>query len=429
MASRISLVCLAALGCGTRQNGGPSPDAAVPTIDAQPGGERSASGDGAAVIPSQDAENALSVQVTPGTGGVDYVNGLFATATICVPGTDECQTIDHLLVDTGSAGVRILESVLGLRLPSHTNPAGAALAECAPFLDSTAWGPLRTADLRLGKNRTASIPVQLIGDSVLRMPNTCIGIPILEAAALGANGVLGVGLFREDCGVACTEPASSPLNPGFYYVCPAPGSCEITSVAESYQLRHPVLSFSEDNNGVVLELPDVPATGSPSAQGILLFGIGTRDNNSLGAAVALAVDELGTVGSTYSVTGTNHRAFFDTGSNANYFLNTFRTKIPTCARPISAYYCPTDQMTVDAILSGSNGSSLSVSLPVANAKSLFGQLDYCAYGNLAGPMPGYSTDATTPAFIFGLPFHFGRRVFLAIEGQPTPGGSGPFFAM
>jgi hypothetical protein len=31
-------------------------------------------------------------------------------------------------------------------------------------------------------------------------------------------------------------------------------------------------------------------------------------------------------------------------------------------------------------------------------------------------------------FDWGLPFHFGRNVFTAIDGQETPAGQGPFVA-
>ena len=58
--------------------------------------------------------NVLDVVVDPGPKdnrcvAIGYTNGLFANVTICVPGTTTCQTIDHLLVDTGSVGVRVLE--------------------------------------------------------------------------------------------------------------------------------------------------------------------------------------------------------------------------------------------------------------------------------------------------------------------------------
>src|SRR5450631_4162322 len=56
--------------------------------------------------------NTLDVTVDPGPQDIGYTNGLSATVTLCVPGTTTCQTFDHLLVDTGSVGVRVLESEL-----------------------------------------------------------------------------------------------------------------------------------------------------------------------------------------------------------------------------------------------------------------------------------------------------------------------------
>jgi hypothetical protein len=47
---------------------------------------------------------------------------VFTTVTICAPGsTTNCQTIDHVQVDTGSVGLRIISSVLasGLALPQQ----------------------------------------------------------------------------------------------------------------------------------------------------------------------------------------------------------------------------------------------------------------------------------------------------------------------
>src|SRR5665213_1519195 len=39
--------------------------------------------------------------------GAPYVDGAFVTITVCAPGsTTSCNTIDHVLVDTGSYGLR-----------------------------------------------------------------------------------------------------------------------------------------------------------------------------------------------------------------------------------------------------------------------------------------------------------------------------------
>ena len=51
-----------------------------------------------------------------------------------------------------------------------------------------------------------------------------------------------------------------------------------------------------------------------------------------------------------------------------------------------------------------------------------------AFDNLAGPMPGFPSDPSLPAFDWGLPFFFGRTVFTAIEARSTPAGVGPYLA-
>ena len=65
-------------------------------------------------------------------------------------------------------------------------------------------------------------------------------------------------------------------------------------------------------------------------------------------------------------------------------------------------------------------TSVAVTFDVANAVALFNNADAFAYHNLAGPGPNM--------FDWGLPFFYGRRVFIAIEGQTTPAGPGPYIA-
>ena len=57
------------------------------------------------------AQNVQPITVNAGPAN-NYANGLFTSVTICVPGSaSNCQTIDGVLVDTGSSGLRILSSV------------------------------------------------------------------------------------------------------------------------------------------------------------------------------------------------------------------------------------------------------------------------------------------------------------------------------
>ena len=71
---------------------------------------------------------------------------------------------------------------------------------------------------------------------------------------------------------------------------------------------------------------------------------------------------------------------------------------------------------------GQNGVTTSVSFQVESAETLFGNASYAAFDDVA------TTGIDTTSFDWGLPFFLGRSVYVALEGAPTPGGSGPYFA-
>src|SRR4051812_13285917 len=77
--------------------------------------------------------NVLPVEIDDQCGAM---NRPCASVTICVPGTNDCQTIDHLLIDTGSFGLRVYDSVLTLNLPAETDASGKAVAECVSFVSA-----------------------------------------------------------------------------------------------------------------------------------------------------------------------------------------------------------------------------------------------------------------------------------------------------
>src|SRR5437899_336989 len=95
-------------------------------------------------------------------GSVDI---LFVSVTICAPGTAICQTIDHVQVDTGSTGFRVLGEVLGAgvtsgQLQQATDASGNPLVECMQFADGYSWGPIKLVDLTIGGMKPASGPTQ-----------------------------------------------------------------------------------------------------------------------------------------------------------------------------------------------------------------------------------------------------------------------------
>nr|WP_249193126.1 DUF3443 family protein [Burkholderia cenocepacia] len=50
------------------------------------------------------------MSVTVGPNPWNAQNVLYTSVTICMPGTSNCQTIDNVLVDTGSFGLRLFNS-------------------------------------------------------------------------------------------------------------------------------------------------------------------------------------------------------------------------------------------------------------------------------------------------------------------------------
>src|SRR5437660_12401515 len=73
-------------------------------------------------------QNVLPLVVNAGPTN-NALNEAFASVTVCVPGTSNCQTIGGIVVDTGSVGLRVLASALTLPLPQQTGSGGAPVVE------------------------------------------------------------------------------------------------------------------------------------------------------------------------------------------------------------------------------------------------------------------------------------------------------------
>lgn len=366
------------------------------------------------------ASNTLPITVNTGPTG-NYVDGAFTSVTICVPGsTTSCQTIDGILVDTGSSGLRIMASALTLTLPQQKSAGGAPIVECFPFIDGVTWGPVQSADVTMAGEVAKSLPVQVVGSSSFsNIPAGCtsFGTPEDTVGDFGANGVLGVGTFAQDCGEGCAMGGGA--NPGLYFTCPT-ANCSVATESTTDQVANPVVFFASDNNGVLVDLPAV--TGSEtSVSGSLIFGIGTQSDNALGSATVYSIDpDLANFTTVFNGVTYSDAAFVDTGSNAIYFLDSNTTGIPVCT-DATFWYCPTTTQNLTATNEAfSNGATGSISFTVANADTITANINNATVAGLAGP------DSQT--FDWGLPFFFGRKVFVSIEGQNTPAGQGPFVA-
>jgi hypothetical protein len=362
-------------------------------------------------------ENTVPIVVNGGPAN-NTVDGLYASVTICVPGTSSCQTIDEVQVDTGSTGLRLLASQVSLSLSPVSDASGHPIGNCATFADkSYAWGPVVTADVQMGGEKARSVPIQLIGDGGFPdAPSACSngGTAANTLTALAARGLLGLGVFRQDCGPACSGGGSAPA---VYFSCGA-SSCSVTTVPLTSQLQNPVWMFPQDNNGLVVQLPSVPATGAPTVSGSLVFGIGTQSDNALGSARVYTTNAVGNFSTTFR--GRTYSAsFLDTGSNGYFFLDPSTVGLPPCPKGNEGFACPVSTVSYTATNRGANGASGDVSFSIANAVTLF-RTGNNAFDNLGGPDTGQ--------FDWGLPFFLGRTTFIGIEGQGSPGGTGPYWA-
>lgn len=147
----------------------------------------------------------LIVDGGPSSLQTPTVNVPYISVTVCLPGTNTCQTIDHVTVDTGSVGLRLMSSVVTIGLPALMDASSRPLAECLQFASGTTWGSVVTADVKLptsGEHAT-SVNVQLIGaNSVGSPPSSCTGTAVNTVDTFGANGIIGVGPFVNDCEAA-----------------------------------------------------------------------------------------------------------------------------------------------------------------------------------------------------------------------------------
>ena len=390
--------------------------------------------------------NTVTISVDSGVSGAGFTyNRPFVSVTICDPNSPAtCQTIDHIVIDTGSMGLRLLSSAVSVSLPAHTESVGSnPVAECYPLVGGYLWGALRSANVKIGGETTASaIPIQVINDnSVATVPSGCtsVGANLGSASTIKANGILGVGYFKQDCGSACTSATNN-----VYFTCTStdPTSCSSPAVAVADQVPNPITAFGfngsgvSDGNGVIISLPAVNSAGETSVTGTLTFGVNTQPNNQLGSATVLTVDNPTGFLPTQFNGETLCNSAIDSGSNNLNFPegtisggNTFDTPA-LCSD--NTFYCPSSTQPFDATISGVNGAYVMTSFDVANTDGLSSSNH--AFNNVAAKLntiaastiPGCT--GTAGSFIWGLPFFFGKDVFVVIEGETVNSSTGPFVA-
>jgi hypothetical protein len=372
--------------------------------------------------------NTLTLTVDSGpAGATGAINHAYVTVKICTPGSQtQCASIDHVLLDTGSEGLRLVRSVLAahaVTLGTQTDAQGQAIEECVSFGGGQTWGPVALADVTLAGESAAKLPVQIMDDTGSSAPPPAAcganGTLINGVSSFGANGLLGVGVFAQDCGPACVD-ATAPLP--LYYGCTAGGICTAENAALTAQVTNPVTMFAVDNNGIIVKLPNLQnANGDVSVQGELIFGIATQADNALPAGLTvLGANSSGDFTVTYNGGTAVLPALIDSGVESYAFNDPTITVCSSGA--FIGYYCPAvAPQSVFAINTGVgvNNAVSTVDFAIADPNTFVANA--AAFTDLGGG--GGST-----GFTYGMPFFYGRATYIGIDQRVAGTYTGPYYA-
>jgi hypothetical protein len=400
---------LATSGCGSGDNGNGAPTCPQSSSANNP------------AIPS--GSNILPVTISTSPYAKATVNQPLVSVTICVPGTGTCQTIDNLLVDTGSYGLRIFRSLITIGLPAVSDPDSRTLAECVGYLTGSQWGPLAVADVIMGGEKASSVNIQEVDASYpsgIPAGSDCASGADQDPSDSGYNGIIGVGLLSNDCGTGCTL-----TNATYYFSC-ASGSCTGETVDAAHQTQNPITKMPAGfNNGVALTLPAVDACGNSGTEGYLALGVGTQSNNTPPVAVnVLAADPTDLTLITTFQGSQNNNSFIDSGSNTLGFYpsGSVLQDLVNCGGEANGFFCPTDSPSYSATMqANTGGAQVSVPFQIVNSLSLVN-----SGNNSFSTLGSYGVFGE---FDWGIDFFYGRTVYVVTKGSSASGlGSGPLWA-
>jgi hypothetical protein len=231
--------------------------------------------------------------------------------------------------------------------------------------------------------------------------------------------VLGAGVFVQDCGAACVNaPAVLPL----YFGCTAAGACTAENAALSAQVANPVAMFAADNNGIIINMPNLQnANGDASVQGELIFGIATQTDNALPATglTVLGADGNGNFTATFNGGAAVLSALIDSATDSYSFDD---PAIAACTSgAYNGYYCPAvAPMSVFAVNTGVGPYAVTSTVNFAIADPNSFAANGAAFAGLAS--------GGTANFIWGMPFFYGRKIYFGIDRRTAGAYTGPYYA-
>jgi len=362
--------------------------------------------------------------VAGGAGTVNVPQRPYISVKICAPNsTTNCQIVDHILLDTGSTGLRIAASALlptlqpgatGLPLLAGSNST-VTLTECETYVDSYVYGPLVNVDVTIAGEFAKNSTMQVIGTPGFPVPSGCSsvgGFEINSVQTFGANGLMGVNLDTVDTALFfdCNNGAFGACWQNLTYA-------GMPSV---------VTQFATDNNGVVISLPAIDATGATDVvTGTLLFGVSTQNNNTpvwptLTLNTVNNTDNYNFGSFSAQIDGNWYSAYLDSGTEQVFFDEPTNTGLNPCATAsiYAGLYCPTRTQNLSFYVTDYGSKSILGILPFSLVNPANLNSNTIAYSNVGGPISSSSTVDQEVAF--GLATFFGHTNYFLFNGYAVP---------
>lgn len=372
----------------------------------------------------------FSVSNPPNVMPVSFLNFQpVVTVTVCLPGTQSCQTIPNVMLDSGSDGLRVFATGLPTGLPAVQNAGGDhKVALCSVLGGGKAtWGPIVYADVILGGERALKVPIQAMDSTFPGLPDGCQNLATDRASMSGLNGILGVGTGLRP------QAQRRPKGNGFFscqgsHCTPCDGLLDWGKCVGNFPAPpsdfNPIHFLTVDNNGWILQLPTPAVDGSDSLTGTLILGLGTQKNNLPPPELQkFPIDAEGFFPVEFR--GQIYKGVLDTGT-AFWVFPQELTDVAHCKGHgrVAQFYCPPSPVDYQIVLlNRSTQKSAAISFQIINATLL----KHSGAANNIGLSLGEESFAQG-IFLLGAPFFMGRTIYYGLIGAQTPLGPGPFNA-
>lgn len=357
----------------------------------------------------------IPIQVSANSTGVcSNLNSPCVSLNVCDSNGNNCSTINNILVDTGSYGLRVFGNLLSNQTKNALNPIlvnNNPVGECVSYGDgSQNWGGINLGIVKFTDSiQTSSIPIQIIDSSFMTAPSNCWN-RTTSANNFGYNGVLGVGLYQYDG--------------GSYYSCSQNGCTSILNYKQTNEVMNPIYALPNSNNGLTLSFNNISSSGTNSLTGTLLFGVGTNESNTMNPSNVYSANlsSLGIPMFSSLYNNNNYFSFLDSGTNTLGIVN---SGITLCNNPYSDFLCPTSNMNLTIQNENSSGQLISTNINIANMNNLINSGN-SVFNNIGSELPNSFNGVQV--IDYGLPFFIGKNVQLIYDGKTSNIGNGPAWA-